>query len=87
MVEMQVIPCEWIYFGIYSNVVLNMVDCRYENAVKLFLSDGIHIVNCQGNKLSVLHLPESVENIVCDLMDGIEEQDKKGMKMRIIQKR
>ncbi len=85
-VLIQVIPCEWLYFGVYSNVVLNTVDCSYKNAVKLFLSDGIHIVNCKRNKLTTLHLPDSVENIVCDMMNGIEEQYKKGMKMRILQK-
>ncbi len=42
---------------------------------------------CQYNNITSLTLPNTLESISCDLMNGIEEQNRKKLYMAIFQKR
>jgi hypothetical protein len=60
---------------------------RDKNLVALSLPEGVKIVFCENNKLIKLILPQSVEHIRCDMMNGIEQQDRKGLRINIDQKK
>ncbi len=61
--------------------------CSNNLFTSLIIPDGFKVVYCPYNNISSLIIPKSMEPIRCDLMDGIEEQDRKEMKMKIEQKR
>jgi adenine deaminase len=63
------------------------VICHKNKIVNLQLSEGVKSVNCYGNQLTSLTIPSSVRALTCDLINGIEGQYKKGMRMKFIQKR
>ncbi len=58
-----------------------------KNIVKLVLPDDIEKVYCEKNHITSLTIPSSLEYISCDLMNGIEEQNREGLKLSIWQKR
>ncbi len=61
--------------------------CHNNLLSSLIIPEGFHHISCQRNNIKSLTIPLSVESFYCDLMDGIEEQEKKGIKIIIIQKR
>ena len=58
-----------------------------EDIIELVLPEWVNVVYCFNNPLTSLFLPIRMENVWCDIMDGIEEQYKKEMRMIIQQKR
>ncbi len=61
--------------------------CNDNMLSSLVIPDGIEKVYCDKNQIKQLNIPLSVDKIECDLMDGIEEQYRKGLVMEIYQKR
>ena len=55
------------------------------NITHMIIPEWAHYIECDHNHITTLYLPESVIDITCDLMNGIEEQDRWGLNMNIFQ--
>ena len=64
-----------------GNVFLN------KNIIDIFIPDSGFIFCCHFNKITSLIIPPSLKMFHCDLMDGIEEQYRRGLDLQIYQKR
>ena len=66
---------------------INGVYCTHNFLTELILPESADNIYCDHNNIKNLNLPPKVKTLFCDLMDGIEEQYKKGMSMTFVQKR
>ncbi len=66
---------------------VEFVFCFDNNIKKLIIPKKTIRIECERNQITQLSIPESVIRLDCDLMNGIEEQYKKRMTMKIYQKR
>ncbi len=71
---------EFTTFNIFGT---EEVDLSGERIVELILPDEAEFVMCHYNRLKSLKIPDSVLFMECDLMNGIEEQDRKGLEIWI----
>ncbi len=80
--------CELDSINIFNGLgsELDLIACGHNNLYSLELPNGIREVFCFRNNITSLIIPQSVEYIGCDIMNGIEEQNRKGLIMRIHQK-
>ncbi len=58
-----------------------------KNIVEIVIPDGNFIFLCHRNKIKSLVIPPSFKVFICDLMDGIEVQYRRGLSLQIHQKR
>ncbi len=64
---------------------LKKIAFSYNKVTHIDLPDGVWRVYCQHNPLASLNIPNSLTELYCNLIDGVEEQDKVGLEMNIFQ--
>ncbi len=69
------------------NKTVSALFCQHNLLSSLDLPEGFDWVVCHSNNIKQLTIPNSLKTLACDLMDGIEEQYREGMEIRIFQKR
>ena len=72
-------------FGRMHNQEAQTLCLSDKNIIKLVLPDDIKQVFCRRNFITELVIPQSVNYILCDMMDGIEEQYRKDLYLDIWQ--
>ncbi len=66
---------------------LNMLWCQDNQLEELCIAEGISAILCERNKIKAFTVPLSAFSVHCDMMDGIEGQNRKDLRMTIYQKR
>ncbi len=64
---------------------LTTLSCHNNNLISLEIHDGINWLSCARNNIKSLNVPKSLILLWCDMIDGIEEQNNKNIKMQIYQ--
>ena len=86
--------CDNIYFVVlnknatYISVPerVNVLICTNNNLTEIKIPYNVHCVYCKNNNIKNIVISSKIKFIECDLMDGIEEQNRKGLFMNIYQK-
>ncbi len=77
----------------YKNIIklvissgVKSVVCYRNKISSIEFPEGVKFIDCERNpRLKSITLPESAKNIISNLMDGLEGQNKKEMDMQIYQ--
>ncbi len=69
---------------VINESVVNLY-CNWNKILKtLIISNVTHLEFVQSG-IKIFVIPDSIQYIACDMMDGIEEQDRKDLDMKIYQ--